>query len=124
MKPSEPQQRYIATLRAERVVDASWWEAVEADAAAAVVTPRKVVPVADLAAGRQVAELVGSDRYGQPITMCGYVSRPTRVRVGKGHRRRIQLAVEVTETPSGMGGYRSTVYVDLNATCCIDSMPT
>ena len=73
--------------------------------------PATTVPVEQLKHGNY-AEVVGEDQYGKPITLRGYVSQPTGVRIGaRGRKKRDAVAVQVTETPGGANGWRGVAYV-------------
>jgi hypothetical protein len=74
-------------------------------------TVSTTIPVDQLKHG-DYAEVVGEDQYGKPITLRGYVSQPTGVRIGtRGRKKRDAVAVQVTETPGGANGWRGVAYV-------------
>lgn len=83
-----------------------------ADAAAAVE-----IDVADLEAGAYV-HLAGVDQYGKATKATGYAGRPTPVtmrRKGSKAAGEQMLAVSMSETPNGAGGWRMTVYTSPDA---------
>lgn len=70
------------------------------------------VPVEDLKRGDH-ATVVGTDQYGAPISLTGFVDTPTPVKVGRrGGKKKDMIAVSVTENQGGANGWRGAVYVD------------
>lgn len=83
------------------------------------------IAVADID-DRTYVHIAGVDEFGSPISATGYAGRPGPVTIRKrGSKKpgRPMLAVSMSETPTGGGGWRTMVYTDPEATAEIRPEP-